>query len=83
MSQYLISGQLRRQKKKELAQLKSYVKTFWHFEDIDRVYGGGLDDTTCRGLISKAEVEIKRLELELSKPAISIVREQKLNSLDI
>lgn len=40
-------------------------------------------DTTCRGLISKDEVEIKRLELELSKPAISIVREQKLNSLDI
>jgi hypothetical protein len=42
MSPYLISGKLRKQKKKELAALKFYVKTFWYFEDIDRVYGGGL-----------------------------------------
>ena len=36
MSPYLISGQLRREKKKELSQLKSFVKNFWFYEDTDR-----------------------------------------------
>ena len=61
MTQYLISGKLRRQKKKELAELKFYVKSFWHFEDIDRVYGGGLSDSDCQKSILKAQVEIKEL----------------------
>ena len=60
MSPYLISGQLRRQKKKELSHLKTYVKDFWRYED--RVYGGGLDDQTCQKLISEAKKEIKQLE---------------------
>ena len=79
MSPYLISGELRRQKKKELSHLKSYVKNFWHHEDVERVYGGGLDDQTCHKLISEAEKEIKELELELSKPSISITRDNKIN----
>ena len=61
MSPYLISGELRRQKKKELSHLKSYVKDFWRYEDVDRVYGGGLDDQTCQKLISEAKKEIKQL----------------------
>ena len=81
MSPYLISGDLRRQKKKELSHLKSYVKNFWHHEDIERVYGGGLDDQTCQKLISEAEKEIKELELELSKPSISITRDNKINRI--
>lgn len=83
MSPYLISGDLRRQKKKELSYLKSYVKNFWHHEDIERVYGGGLDDQTYHKLISEAEKEIKELELELSKPALDIERDNKLNEIGI
>lgn len=59
MSPYLISGDLRRQKKKELSQLKSYVKNFWHHEDIERIYGGGLDDQTCHKLISEPKKKLK------------------------
>ena len=83
MTQYLISGKLRRQKKKELAELKFYVKSFWHFEDIDRAYGGGLSDSDCQKSILKAEVEIKELELELSKPSLDIQRDSKLKELGI
>lgn len=81
MSPYLISGKLRKEKKKELAELKFYVKSFWHFEDIDRVYGGGLSDSDCQKLILKAETQIKELELELLKPALDIQRESKLNCI--
>jgi hypothetical protein len=79
MSPYLISGQLRREKKKELSQLKSFVKNFWFYEDVDRVYGGGLDDKTCHKLIKETEEKIKILELELSKPALDITRDKKIN----
>jgi len=79
MSIYLISGDLRRQKKKKLNQLKSYVKNFWQCEDIHRIYGGGLDDITCKKLISEAEDQIKELELQLSKPSLSIQRDIKMN----
>lgn len=83
MSPYLISGKLRKEKKKELASLKFYVKSFWHFEDIDRAYGGGLSDTHCQKLILKAQAEIRELELELHKPALDIQRDSKLNELGI
>lgn len=82
-SPFKISGQERREKKKELSFLKSYVKNFWHYEDIDRVYGGGLDDSLCQLRIDEAQKEIKELESELSEPAISIIREEKLNELGL
>jgi hypothetical protein len=81
MSPYFISGELRRKKKKELASLKSFVKSFWRYEDIDRVYGGGLDDNTCHKILSDAEKEIKELELELSKPSLDIIRDNKINRI--
>lgn len=82
-SPFKISGQERREKKKELSFLKSYVKNFWHYEDIDRVYGGGLDDSLCQLRIDEAQREIKELESELSEPAVSIIREEKLNELGL
>lgn len=82
-SPFRISGQERREKKKELSFLKSYVKNFWHYEDIDRVYGGGLDDSLCQLRIDDAQREIKELESELFEPAIAIKREEKLNELGI
>ena len=82
-SPFKISGQERREKKKELSFLKSYVKNFWHYEDIDRVYGGGLDDSLCQLRIAEAKKEIEELESKLSEPATAIIREEKLNELGI
>lgn len=82
-SPFRISGQERREKKKELSFLKSYVKNFWHYEDIDRVYGGGSDDIDCRQMIDRAKKEIEELESELSEPATVIKREEKLNELGL
>jgi hypothetical protein len=78
---YAISGDARRLKKKELNQLKSLIKNFWHWEDIDRVYGGGLEDHICNQIIEDTQKKIDKLELELSVPHISIVREEKINQI--
>lgn len=76
---YAISGQERRIKKKELSQLKSLIRNFWHYEDIDRVYGGGLEDQICDQIIKDTEEKIRIIELELSEPHISVLREEKIN----
>ena len=78
---YAISGQQRRIKKKELNELKSLIRHFWHYEDIDRVYGGGLEDHICNQIIKDTEEKIRIIELELSEPHISVIREEKINSL--
>ena len=82
-SPFKISGQKRREKKKELSFLKSYVKNFWHYEDIDRAYGGGLEDSLCQLRIAEAKKEIEQLESELSESALVIKREEKLNELGL
>ena len=83
MSPYKISGVERRKLKKELSELKYFVKMFWHFEDIDRVYGGGLTDKECDDLIEEKNKEIEKLESLLNEPSIQIVRDFKLNELGI
>lgn len=82
-SPFRISGQERREKKKELSSLKSYVKNFWRWEDIERVYGGGSEDDDCNERIAKAEEEIRILELEIAESAVAIQREEKLNELGL
>ena len=82
-SPFKISGQERREKKKELSFLNSYVKNFWHYEDIDRAYGGGLEDNLCQLRIEEAQKEIEQLESELSESAVAIKREEKLNELGL
>jgi hypothetical protein len=56
---------------------------FWHWEDIDRVYGGGLEDDECNEMIAKVEEEIRILESELAESAVAIQREEKLNELGL
>lgn len=80
---YLISGKARREKKKELSTLKSYLQNFWIHENLHRIYGTGMDDKTCYKLIAEAEEKIKELELELAKPSIDIQRDNRLNQLGL
>lgn len=77
-SPYKISGLERRAKKKELAELKKYVKNFWFYEDI---YGGGLTPEQGNDAINKAKLLIDKLEKELSEPSTQIKREQILSNL--
>jgi hypothetical protein len=64
---YKISGRDRRNKKKELSQLKHFTKMFWYYEDIDRVYGGGLEDTKCHEILEKTNTQIQKIETELKE----------------
>jgi len=64
--QYVISGQLRRQEKKKLNELKRFVKMFWYYQDINRVYGAGLSDNDCNKLLNDTKEEIDLLEHQLS-----------------
>jgi len=62
---YLISGIERRKEKHHLAKLKFYVRMFWFYEDIDRIYGGGMDDEQCNVHINTINEEINILENNL------------------
>jgi len=83
MSEYLISGNQRRQIKKELSELKRFVGSFWHYENLDRAYGGGMDDAGCYRIIQNYNDRIAHLESELSKPSLQTLRDQKLNELGV
>lgn len=80
-SPYKISGLERRAKKKELAELKRYVNNFWLYEDIDRVYGGGLTKEQANNAIDKAKLQIEDLERQLLEPSKKIKREEILSKL--
>lgn len=82
-SPYKVSGLERRVLKKELSVLKTYVKNFWHYQDIDNVYGGGLTEEECKNTLDKCKKKIEDLEKELSEPSLSIKRDNKLNNLNI
>ena len=68
--QFVISGKERRALKKELGQLKRSVKMFWYWEDVDRVYGGGMTDEEANAYLTKTKKEITLLENRLSKRLI-------------
>ncbi|MBV5347540.1 hypothetical protein JZU46_04915 [bacterium] len=65
--QFKIHGKDRRIKKHELAELKSYVKNFWHCEDVSRVMGSGMSDEECTESIEMAKTIIKLKEQELNE----------------
>jgi hypothetical protein len=64
---YKISGQERRNKKKELAKIKYSVKMFWYWEDVDRVYGGGLEKDEAEEALNSYKKQIEKIELELKE----------------
>ena len=62
-----IHGLERRKLKKELSDWRLFVKMFWNYEDIDRVYGGGNSDEECEKILDKTNARIKELEQILSE----------------
>ena len=66
-SEFVISGLKRRELKKKLSLLKYSYNMFWHFEDIDRVYGGGSDNFECEQILEKIKFEIVELERIVSE----------------
>jgi hypothetical protein len=74
--QFKISGLERRNLKKELSQLKSYVKNFWHCHQLDKdmtsFYGGTdtypMSDDSANIRYNKAIEDIENLENILSIP---------------
>ena len=64
---FKIYGKKRREHKKRLAELKQFVKMFWHYEDIDRFYGGGLPYEKCNEILAQKQLEIENLKAQLAK----------------
>lgn len=64
---YVIHGEERREYKKHLSILKHCYKNFWRYEDVDRVYGGGISDIEYEHIIRRMEDEIQLVEEMLNK----------------
>lgn len=71
---YKIHGIERRQLKKELGELKLYVKNFWYYHQLDKdmtsFYGGKegfpMSDDESQERVNKAKKQIQELENMLS-----------------
>lgn len=74
--QFKIFGSERRKLKKELSELKSFVKNFWHFhqmeKDMSSIYGSTngfpMSDEKAKELYDIKIVEIEQLENLLNEP---------------
>lgn len=62
MKSNLISGKERRDLKKNLHELKRFVRYFDFYNDIDGVYGGGLSKSDSREVIYNKMSQISRIE---------------------
>ena len=73
--QFKIYGIERRKLKKELSLLKSFVKNFWHFHQLDvdmtDFYGKTdtypMTDEKAKTMFEKSQKEIERLEFILNE----------------
>lgn len=79
--QYKISGTERHELKRKLSRLKSYVRNFWHYHQLDKdmtsIYGGykinekdsyPMNDEMAQQKFDKANEEVKILQEQLSVP---------------
>lgn len=72
ITNFKISGKERRKVKKELSELKSFMKSFWHEhqmeKDMSSFYGGSdmvMEDDVAKELYDKTMKQIKTLEESL------------------
>jgi hypothetical protein len=63
--EFLIHGIERRKLKKKLSEMKYFLKMFNYYNDIDIVYGGGIEEKEKRLLEVQNEVNKIRIKLSL------------------
>jgi len=84
---YKINGKDRRKAKKELADLKSFVKYFWREhsmeKDMDSIYGHNscMSDENAKAIYDSKCEEILKMENLLSEPFLPIYREDRFRKL--
>ncbi len=64
---YVINGKERRQVKKELGELKRFIKMYWFYDDIEVMYGGGLSKKDSLILLAEKQTQVNELERKLSE----------------
>ena len=66
--QFKIYGKARREKKKTLSGIKSFVKNFWRSHQLEKDMGGDyvMSDERAEKMYNDKLKRIKQLELELS-----------------
>lgn len=66
--QFVISGKERRKVKKELSILKSFVKGFWYFHQLEKDMGSCMmSDEDAKIMFEKRSKEITQLQTKLNK----------------
>ncbi len=65
-SPYMISGKERRELKKKSSLLKSNIKSFWHYETLDRDMGGVADDECANDRYDRLLKRKRRIDFFLS-----------------
>lgn len=64
--EFLIHGIERRQLKKKLAEMKQFLRMFNYYNDIDIVYGGGIDEEEKEKRLLEVQNEVNKIEFNLS-----------------
>lgn len=64
--EFLIHGIERRKLKKKLAEMKQFLRMFNYYNDIDIVYGGGIDDDEKEKRLLEVQNEVNKIEFNLS-----------------
>jgi hypothetical protein len=88
---YKINGLERRKVKKHLAQLKSFIKNFWHYHNLDKdMYSfyspdnnSMMSDANAQLLYDSKIEEINKITAELDEPYKSVadIRNEKIESI--
>ena len=88
---YKISGSERRKVKKQLSELKSFTKYFWHYHPLDKdMYSfyspddnSIMSDANAQLLYDSKIEEIDKITTELDEPYKSIadIRNEKIESI--
>ena len=64
--EFLIHGIERRKLKKKLAEMKQFLRMFNYYNDIDIVYGGGIDEEEKEKRLLEVQNEVNKIQIKLS-----------------
>jgi hypothetical protein len=64
--EFLIHGIERRKLKKKLSEMKYFLKMFNYYNDIDIVYGGGIDEEEKEKRLLEVQNEVNKIRIKLS-----------------